>query len=326
MAVIVNFKDLYRNSRQNHSKNGVIAYIIFFFSTLLMCGFIALSLLLPSLMIVVVPFIVFPLLFASQASIRLMRNTETLTLKGFFGCFFGYFSEHFSSTFRVLRSSLFSLIFFGCLLLTSMIVSCSCFYAFNYYGFKQLIDELVKIPYFNIEAMNSLIEDYQQCIEVLFVYLYYPSFAAFTLVLIYLSDRNSVSLFLRLDKPLYFGKYLSTLSDVVKKNNRKEFNKAYWGLNWPFYVLLLGGFALGTYLGYIYYFNVVSLLTFGIITAIGVAYILYGPTLLANKEAIYQLFKDQYDIEDAVLKLQFANSFEEMFKNLNTEQDKKDDE
>ena len=118
MAKDIKIRDLWQISKQNHRKNGLISYVIFFFSTIFSCGFIALNIIFPTIFLITVPFVVIPLFFACQISIVLMRDAEQLTLGGYFRCFFGYFGEHFRSTFRVIRSMLFSLIFFGGLLLT----------------------------------------------------------------------------------------------------------------------------------------------------------------------------------------------------------------
>ena len=112
------FKELSGLSRENYRKNGYVAYIIFFFSILIVCSVIAINLVLPLFFYILVPLIIVPAFFAGQAAIILLRDAPQLTLGGFFKCFFGYYGEHFRSTFRVLKSFLFSLIFYGAILFT----------------------------------------------------------------------------------------------------------------------------------------------------------------------------------------------------------------
>ena len=319
MTEIVKIRDLRENSRQIWRKNGIIAYFICIFTTLIACGFLALNLLLSSLFVVLVPLIIMPLYFACQASIRLMRNTETLTIGGFFRCYFGYFSEHFASTFRVIRSSLFSLIFYGGVLLTSITVAIPCFYFLNYYGFKTFIDSINIFS--STSNIDALLNTYSNTIDMLFICISYPSLSVFSFVYLFLTDKNSISLFYRLDNTKYPGKYISSLNDLVIKNNKKQFYKSYFALNWPFYLLFLIGYGLGFYLGYLYYVDYVSLFTFSLICGLGISFILYGPNLFANKEAIYNSLKDKYVIEDAILKTQFASSIQNIINNYQESQE-----
>lgn len=324
MANKLKMRDLWKNSCQNQHQNGWIAYILFFFSTLLACGFLASYLLLESLVFIVVPLVAIPLFFACQAATRLMRQSANLTLRGFFGCYLGYFSEHFNSTFRVIRSMLFALIFYGATLLTSIIVTSSCFYAFNYLDFRSLIDSFTAASLYS--SLDGLFEQYSSAINMYLLCTTYPPMAVFSFVFIYFLDRNSISLFLRLDKQDIPGRYLGSLNDLVVKHNKKYFNKAYLCLNWPFYLLFIIGFGLGSYLGYLYSFDATSLLTFGVIVALALSFILYGPTLLANKETIYNSLKEEYVRENEQLRERVNGSIKELLDQLQKldEETKKD--
>ena len=306
MATILKTRDLRKISAQNLHKNGIISYVLFLFAVLLACGFIALNLLVSSFFILTIPFVVLPLMFAAQAATRLMRDTSTLTLKGFFRCFFGYFSEHFRSSFRTIRSALFSLIFYGGVLLTSFTVALPCFYAFNYLNFKEFVDTLPTLLN-QTSSIDAFLDDYIKVFNMISVCTTFPALTAFAFVFVYLADRNSVSIFYRLDNVKNNGRYLALINDLVIKNNRKQFNKAYWALNWPFYLLFILGFAGGAYLGYLYSFDSSSLFTFGLIGAIFVSFVIYGPSLMANKEAIYKSLNNEYINEDALAKVRLAN-------------------
>ncbi len=313
-------RDIWQNSLQIHRKNGFIAYILFIFSTLLACGFIALMLLLPALFVLVFPLFIIPLYFACQCGTRLLRESDALTLGGFFRCYFGYFSEHFSSTFRTVRSILFSLIFYGATLLTSYIVVIPCFYAFNVMDFKGLVDSL-NISTLQTSYYEALIEAYEPAINLLLICTTLPSLFMFSIAFLFLADKNSVSLFLRVEKPELIGRASSRINDLVIKHNKKEFYKAYLLLNWPFYLLFVGGFALGGYLGYLYSFNSNSLFTFGLMGALLLSFVIYGPLLLSNKEAIYLSLADKYKNEEEVLKADLSSSLMQMLDQFSKEQE-----
>ena len=309
-------KELWGISRENYHKNGYISYVIFFFSMLLVGGFIAINLVLPYFFYLLVPFIIIPIFFACQASSILLRDAEQLTLGGFFKCFFGYFGEHFRSTFKVIRSLLISLAFYGGILITSLIVVFTTFYVTNYCYFTDFVNSINLLQLTSMDEINALIEKYSLAINMFGVFTTYPASTVFAFVFIYLCSKNSVSLFYRLNNYKITGIYISKIHSLVMKNNKKTFLKYYWSLNWPLIVFFIGGFALGSYVGYLYQFNATSLYTFGLIIAIFIAYFFYGPTYLANKEAIYIALKDEYEVEANTLAVEIANSMEEFLKKM----------
>ena len=93
-------------SKENHAKIGLISYILCFFVGVVSAGLLLLNLLIPGLFIIVGAFLIIPLIFALQVSINIMKSEAVMTFKGFVSLIGVYFSEHFRSTFRVLRSGL----------------------------------------------------------------------------------------------------------------------------------------------------------------------------------------------------------------------------
>ena len=304
-------KELRGLCRDNYHKNGYTAYLIFFFSMVVVAGVIAINLWLPYFFYLLVPMLIIPIFFACQASIILLRDAEQLTLGGFFKCFFGYFGEHFRSTFRVIRSFLFSLIFFGGIFFTSLIVTFISFYFTNYCGFHDLVNSINILDVTSVTAIDEILNKYAYAINMYGICTSFPALTAMTFVFIYLCSKSSVSLFLRLNNYKITGRYLGIIHANVMKKNRKLFLKYYWSLNWPLCVLLVLGFGLGAYVGTLYQLSATSLYTFGLIIALFVAFVFYGPTYLANKEAISIAFKEQYDEESNLMASQIAASMEE---------------
>lgn len=309
-------KEIWGLSRDNWRKNGFIAYLIFFFAILLVCGVSALNLLVPFFFYMVVPFVVLPIFFATQASIYLLRDAEQLTLGGFFRCFFGYFSEHFRSTFRAIKSFLFSLIFYGSVYVVSFIVSFIIFYTSNLFGFKDLLSSIRTTSLMSFEDLDYLFETYSKAIEMFGICTSLPSFTIFSFVFIYLCSKNSVSMFFRLSNYKLTGRFFSEVQTVVMKRHTKLYLKYYWTLNWPLFLLLLLGFTLGSYVGYLYQLSYVSLYAFGLMFALFFAYFFYGPTYLANKEAIYVALKDAYEEETIGLSNVIASSMEDLLNKI----------
>ena len=321
-------KELWGLSRGYSQKNGFVAYIIFLFAIVLACGIIALNLVLPFLFYILVPFAIIPAFFAAQAAIILLRDEPQLTLGGFFKCFFAYYGEHFRSTFRVLKSLLFSLIFYGSILITSLIAVFISFYFTNFHGFADLFNSLSTTSITSIDELNALLDKYSYAINLFGLFTSFPALTTFTFVFIYLCSKNSVSIFYRLSNYKLTGRFISEMHTAVMKNHKKTFLKYYWSLNWPLYVLLISGFALGGYVGYLYQLSFNSLYTFGLMVAIFVAYFIYGPTYLANKESISIALKDAYEEEANKLASMLATSMEDLLnkiKRLEEQQEKQQD-
>ena len=319
-------KDLYRLSREKYRKNGLVSYIIMFFVAALACAFVAINLWVPYLFYFTVPFIILPIFFAGQAAIVIIRDGDTLTLGGFFKMFFVYFSEHFRSTFRTIKSLLFSLIFYGGVLITSTVVVFITFYQLNYLGFATFINQISSLNIVSTEELNALLNKYSYCLDMFFVCTSYPSMSVLSLMFIYFTSKHSVSMFYRLNNYKVTGTYIMTLHSNVMSNYRKQYLRYYGTLNWPFYVLLLGGFALGSYIGYLYHLDQYSLYTFGMMISLFSSYFLFGPNYLANKEAIYEALKDAYEEENKVLSSSIVTSLQDLLTKMGQQKENQNED
>ena len=323
------YKGLRGLRKENYQKNGFIGYLVFFFGLLIVCGVIALNLIFPLLFYILVPFVVLPVFFACQAVIYLLRDASSLTLGGFFKCFFGYFGEHFRSTFGALKSFLFSLIFYGAMTITTSLVTFLCFYFTNFQGFGDLVNSVNVLQFTSVEDINNFIDQYYVAITYFGLCTSLPTMTVFTFVFIYLCSKNSVALYYRLSNYKLTGRAISKIHSMVVSKNRKLYLRYYWSLNWPLFVLLIGGFALGSYVGYLYELNATSLYTFGLMISLFIAYFIYGPTYVANKEAIYIALKEEYDQQATELLTSLTNSMEDLlskFQTFNQEQNKDDED
>ncbi|MBO4666766.1 MAG: hypothetical protein J5666_01365, partial [Bacilli bacterium] len=294
MEKIYKVKELWAISRQNHRKNGFIPYIVFFFASLLMAGFLALGLISPFILIPVIPLFVIPLFFAAEVSAISLRDMTYFTFKNFFKAFGIYFTNQFSSTYRVLKSFLFSLIFYGGTLLTSTFVSVVAFYFTNYCGFQELIHSISILDIINSEELLTLMNKFEYCINMLLICTNLPAVAMFYFTFMYLIEKNSISMFHRMENISASGKLMSDIQTLVYKNNKKLYLKYYLGLSWPLFILIVGGFAVGAYLATFYQLNATTMWVIGIGTSLIVSLTLYGNMHLTNKETIYLAFKEEY--------------------------------
>ena len=320
-----NFKQISEISRENHRKNGLISYVLFFFASLLSSGLILLNLLFSYLFIIIVPLLVIPIIFACQTAIMLLREQPTLTFKGFVKCYVLYFSELFSSNYRILRSLLFALIFYGGLLLTSFIVVIPTFYFTNYQGFAHLVNTISIESLYNVEYLDYVLNEYKLVLNTISICTVFPSISAFTFMFTYFISKNSYSHIYRINGIGKSGKVIGSIADLVRKNNKKLYLKCYWSLNWPIVALFIISFGLGAFVGYRYSINPFSMYTFALAIAVFISFTIYGPKYLANKQAIAEYLSPYYKMEENNMKMQFQNVLEELIK-AREEETKKDSE
>ena len=309
-----NFKQISEISRENHRKNGLISYVIFFFSALLTGGLVLLNLLFSYLFVIIVPLLVIPIIFACQTAIMLLREQPTLTFKGFLKCYAIYFSELFSSTYRILRSVLFALIFYGGVLLTSFIVVFPAFYFTNYQGFATLVNTTSIESLYSVEYLDYILNEYKTLLNTVSICTTFPAISAFTLMFTYFISRNSYSHIYRMSGLAKSGRAIGAISDLVRKNNRKLYLKCYWSLNWPIVALFVVSFAFGSYIGYLYYPDAFSMYTFALAIAIFISFTIYGPKYLANKQAIADYLSPYYKMEENNMKMKFQDVLNELLK------------
>ena len=318
-------RELYRISGENYRKNGFISHVIHFLLILLCSAFLLLGLFWNSLNLIVVPFIVIPTFFATELITILLRDQSYLTFKGFMRCFGSYFSTKFASTFRVIKSTLWSLLVYIIFaLIYGLSVNLSLYYI-NFMGYKEVIDELLTYTSITVDQIQIIIDKHEGLFNTLMIINQVPSLFVFTISFIFLSSRASISLFNRIETPELIGGANKIAHENVMKKYRKEFNKAYFSLNWPMYLIFIGGFALGAYLGYINVGTYNAVYTLGLAVAVFVTFGLYGPFYLANNEAIYISLKDKYSSELTLMKSQFTTSLEDLIKKMEDERDEKKD-
>ena len=321
-------KEIRANSKKNHANNGLISYVLFFFAAVLAAGLVLINLLVPALFLLVGPLLIIPILFSAQIATNIMRNENVMTFKDFLTCFGIYFTEHFRSSFRVIRSALFGLAVFGVLSLTSSVVCSATFYNADFLGTKIFVDTLQNSNIYDYEVLQSIYTDYYFLIHTYLICTLYTSNTGFILVFTYFASKYSFMLPVRIDDMKYTGRMISAISENVLKNYRKQFLQVYWGINFPMVILFLGGFALGSYIGTLYSFDYNAMFTFGLAVAILLSFGFYGPKYFANKEAIADYFMPMYRAEQTKLTKNISNKIEDMLKSFNNkdENTKKDSE
>lgn len=313
--------DLVRISRNNYRKNGFIAHVLFFFLALLSSAFLLIGVLWIDAFLIIVPFFVAPTLFSAMIATMLLREQSYMTLKGFFNCFINYYSNKFNSTFRVIRSALFSfVVYISFSIILSLAINLS-FYFTNHMGYQDFAAEIMKYTDLTIEGLNALLDKYKDLINYVMIVTSVPSLFVFSISFLFLTSKNSVSLFDRMNTLDINGRINAIVQQNLMKNNFKEYTSAFIKLNWPLFLAFTIGFGCGALIGYRLLETYASVFTIGLSSGVFVAFGLYGPFFLANNEAIYICFKDRYKLEQDKLKQEFTVSIEKIMEEMKKRED-----
>ena len=318
------YSELVSISLNNYRKNGFISHVLFFFVMLLACAFLLLSLLLMDLTFFLIPFLFIPCFFAVQIAVILLREQEMINFRGFLRCYANYYSEKFLSTFRVIKAILWSILFtfiFGFIYMMSLNIG---LYYTNFMGYQEIMYDITSNIQLNIEEIQRVFYAHKDFFEFLMIFNNVPVYFFYSLCFMFFVTRNSVSLFYRLDTMELLGQANKMIQERVMKKYRKEYNLAYFYVNWPIFLLFIGGFALGGYIGYLTVGTYIGVFVVGLALSLFITFGLYGPFYIACSEAIYILLKDKYKLEFETMKGELNSSLAELLERMNEEENKKD--
>ena len=303
--------ELRTNSRENIRKNGLISILIMFFCALICGASMLIGLLFIDLLILVVPIIVLPTMFAFQRAILVLKSEQTLTFSLVFSGYQSYFNPRFSSTYSFFKNLLWLLIvYFGIGMIAVFTVNLV-FFNTNFMGCQELFNELMNSD-LTYETISAIYENHMDFIEIYMMANALPPLFAVAIMAFYFYSTSGHSFFLRMSGVKYPGQYLKDLFLRTIRKNRGEFLKYYFALNWPMYILFIGGLALGGYVGSIFRFTYGSIFSFAIAFAIFLSFGIYGAVYFANKEAIYNAMIDKIQKEDELFKAEIKRTMQMM--------------
>lgn len=317
---MINYKKLRSLSQENLRNNGSFAVIIFIFAGILIAALSLLDLVFSDLIIflVLIPLLVLPIIFSFHFVILHKSEVDKFSLGIFFQGFRIYFSEHFNSSFSFWKTlGIGLLIYIGTTILSLLTINLPMYNA-NVFNFKTIIDQFVDIIYSNmsVEVLNNFVNDNWQALNLIALFVNALPLTVCAFYTVYSFSRNSVSIFLRDDMGKYQGKYLKVFNDNFIKQNRLRFFKADLYLNWPYYLGFICFYALGGYLGSLYDCSAVCTFTFALFISLFIYIAVFGSLRYANKEAIYQYFKEDYKKFDMDFQQKLLEDFTSRYINL----------
>lgn len=333
-------KDSLRNISFNKFKANPSSYI----AVGIMCGlFLLLVTILafigPSLLIIAVPLLALPFLFASHVACYYLQINQQISLSAYARYFMGFFRSQFRGSFRGLISFLKSLGFYFATVIVAGIIFYLIFKA--QYGetfvnsFNTLAFQYVNNVEFTYEELTALLEDNNNMLLTFIVYISAVGIPLSMLAFIYYISFSSLSIYYRTNVAFGAAALLKMSVGNTYARHRNEMRKDWFSLNWPMLVLSFVGMLAFGALDFFLIKRIDLLPTFVLVG--GVALLMfYLPFYFANMETIYKKYEmnfkegNQEAIETILRRIQNSIDLsEEEKKNLEASlrgQDHQDDE
>ena len=271
-------------------KNGAFAIIIFVFLALLVAGIMFASSLLMGITILAIPILVLPLIFAFTSLVLLYREGGDITFGNFGRLFVSFFSPHFRGTYCYLRTLLYTIlvnIVFG--LVLSVIVA-PIFYHTNFHGFADFWNA-ARTTNLDLETLNALVAEYQEAIYYYELFSNIPASIIGALFAYYHITGHTFNYFLANSSKMDGGSLRVVYLNYVKEN-RWKFLKVRLANCWFIYLIFIGSYVLGVYLGRLLSFDLSLSNSFALAVSLFITIATTGFYTIAFEESLFLLNRD----------------------------------
>ena len=268
----------------------------------LMCGLFlllvgVLAFISPSILVIAVPLLALPFLFASHVACYYLQINQQISLSAYARYFMGFFRSQFRGSFRGLISFLKSLGFYFATIIVAGITFYLIFKA--QYGdafvnsFNTLAFQYMNNAEFTYEELVVLLEDNDNMLLTFIVYISAVAIPLSMLAFIYYVSFSSLSIYYRANVAFGAAALLKMSVGNTFARHRAEMRKDWFSLNWPMLVLSFAGMIGFGLLDYFLIKRIDLLPTFVIVG--GVALLMfYLPFYFANMETIYKKYETHF--------------------------------
>lgn len=263
---------------------------------ILIAAICALELVVPFSLLFSFPLLILPIIFSSTVQHVLFKGKGKLTVLSSLRSFGFYFTPSFRSSFRFFISLLKGFIVF---LATEMIISfvASSILQVTNSGFLDSLNSLYEYLYSENATIDGLNEIILSNDGILFKYIcisFLPAiYLAFTFM-IYNNSRYSIMIYYQMQFRQVHPRFTKYVYMESLRKKRFAMLGDYLMLNWPLYVLLLIGFAGGSYLGYMWEKDFFTMLACGAISG-AVLSTFFLPFYFGNQEAFYDKYASLFN-------------------------------
>lgn len=234
-----------RVKRTLNKKSSIFAILLV---TIIIC--FALALFFPESLLLSVPFLVIPSIFAYMSINSAIDSELVSPTRAYFLLFKSYFSNHFRGSFRVIWSYLKSLLIFIAITIVVSIVGVTIIYSVDKEFVRQFISLSSSLS--TNEGLNELQElmfnnrNFSMLIKLT---TYLAEGAGFIVFLHFVLSESEKCYFNLLGTAPVFARDLNIIFKAFIKKNRKQYAKDHFKGTWFLLLLLILGFSSGILLG-----------------------------------------------------------------------------
>ena len=288
-------KDSLRNISFNKFKTNPTSYL----AVGIMCGLFLLlvgilAFIDPAILVIAVPLLALPFLFASHVACYYLQINQQISLTAYARYFVGFFRSQFRGSFRGLISLLKSLgFYFGTLIVASIVFYL--IYKANYgetfvTSFNTLVFNYINNAEFTYEELIALLTQNDNMLLTFIVYISAVAIPLSMLAFIYYISFSSLSIYYRANVAFGAAALLKMSVGNTFARHRSEMRKDWFSLNWPMLALSFAGMIGFAILDLLLVKRIDLLPTFVIVG--GVALLMfYLPFYFANMETIYKKYE-----------------------------------
>ena len=287
---------LIKHARDTYKIAPVSSWVLGLVTGIIITAIVALDLLVPAMSFILFPFVIVPILFSATMQHVVFKTKEQLTFMSAVRGFGFYYSAEFRGVLRFLINLIKSVILFFAVEMTISFVATSIYQMVNP-GYVEAVNKLYEI----VNSENLSLESFYSVLEmnggVLFQYLcvvFFPSIYLSVIFLIYNLSRQSMMIYFKMQHPTVNPRFLAFVYNEALRGRRMKMLGDYLSLQWPLFLLLILGMGGGTYLGYIWKQDLLTMFACGLGGGALLA-TFFLPFYFANQEALFDLYADEFD-------------------------------
>lgn len=289
-------KPLRQRALDIYKKTALESWLVGLLSGLLITGIICLDFILPLMVVLTIPFLCLPILFAAHVSHMGLNYNGRLTFRGTIKQIFFYFKSPFYSSFGFFSSLLKSVIVF---IATEIFLS---FFGqqITYFINPGINDSIQALYDYMMDFSNTSVTDIETFFTMndnaLLIYMgivVIPAFILAVAFFIYNIARNSIGIYLRMNIPNPDHGYIKMVINDTHRRNRMLMFKAWMSLNWPGIILFFLG-SIGAAIALLFYTQDPVSILVGCIGGGVFLLSFFMPFYLCNMEALYEMFAPAY--------------------------------
>lgn len=307
-------KDSLRSTSFNRFKSNPSSYIaIGIMGGLFLIIAMVIAFLSPTFLLISVPLVALPFLFASHIASYYLQINQPVTFSAFLRYYYGFFRTQFRSSFKAIISFFKALLFYFVSILIASLVFVIIFS--NQYGevFTNSLAELAYNYFYSIDATyEDLIAILNANDGMLLTFIFYVSAFGIPLAMlafIYFISFASISIYYRANVAFAAPPLLRMSINNTYASQHKHMRKDWFALNWPLLVLSLLGMVLFAALDILLIKRIDLLPAFVMIGGVAMT-VFYLPFYFTNMEVIYKKYENNFKegnqkaIEEVLKKIQ----------------------